>query len=103
VVYWVGSSESDGSDGWYSKLVSTRVQAAVDFFTVPRDVNSLLEQNAALQNEVSRLQTEILALRQQLVETDILYALLDFARDNPSNQYIAASVIGVDPSPFCSM
>jgi rod shape-determining protein MreC len=80
--------------------VSTRVQAAVDFFTVPRDVNSLLEQNAALQNEVSRLQTEILELRQQLVETDILYALLDFARENPTNQYIAASVIGMDPSPF---
>lgn len=82
------------------KWVSIRVQAAVDYFTVPRDVNSLLEQNAALQNEVSRLQTEILELRQQLVETDILYALLDFARDNPANQYIAASVIGVDPSPF---
>jgi rod shape-determining protein MreC len=82
------------------KWVSIRVQAAVDFFTVPRDVNSLLEQNAALQNEVSRLQTEILELRQQLVETDILYALLGFARDNPTNQYIAASVIGTDPSPF---
>lgn len=82
------------------KWVSIRVQAAVDFFTVPRDVNSLIEQNAALQNEVSRLQTEILELRQQLVETDILYALLDFARDNPANQYIAASVIGMDPSPF---
>jgi rod shape-determining protein MreC len=82
------------------KWVSTRVQAAVDYFTVPRDVNSLLDQNAALQNEVSRLQTEILELRQQLVETDILYALLDFARDNPSNQYIAATVIGSDPSPF---
>jgi len=82
------------------KWVSIRVQAAVDFFTVPRDVNSLMEQNAALQNEVSRLQTEILELRQQLVETDILYALLDFARDNPGNQYIAASVIGMDPSPF---
>lgn len=82
------------------KWVSIRVQAAVDYFTVPRDVNSLLEQNAALQNEVSRLQTEILELRQQLVETDILYALLDFARDNPANQYIAASVIGTDPSPF---
>lgn len=80
--------------------VATRVQAAIDFFNVPRDVNSLLEQNAALQNEVSRLQTEILELRQQLVETDILYALLDFARDNPANQYIAASVIGMDPSPF---
>jgi rod shape-determining protein MreC len=82
------------------KWVSTRVQAAVDYFTFPRDVNSLLDQNAALQNEVSRLQTEILELRQQLVETDILYALLDFARDNPSNQYIAATVIGSDPSPF---
>jgi rod shape-determining protein MreC len=82
------------------KWVSIRVQAAVDYFTVPRDVNSLLEQNAALQNEVSRLQTEILELRQQLVETDILYALLGFARDNPTNQYIAASVIGTDPSPF---
>lgn len=82
------------------KWVSIRVQAAVDYFTVPRDVNSLLDQNAALQNEVSRLQTEILELRQQLVETDILYALLDFARDNPANQYIAATVIGADPSPF---
>lgn len=80
--------------------VATRVQAAIDFFTVPRDVNSLIEQNAALQNEVSRLQTEILQLRQQLVETDILYALLDFARENPANQYIASSVIGIDPSPF---
>ena len=85
-----------GVQGW----VATRVQAAIDFFNVPRDVNSLVEQNAALQNEVSRLQTEILELRQQLVETDILYALLDFARDNPANQYIAASVIGMDPSPF---
>jgi len=80
--------------------VSTRVKAVVDFFTVPRDVNSLREQNAALQNEVSRLQSEILTLRQQLVETDILYALLDFARENPENQYIAAAVIGKDPSPF---
>lgn len=80
--------------------VSTRVNAVVDFFTVPRDVNSLREQNAALQNEVSRLQSEILTLRQQLVETDILYALLDFARENPENQYIAAAVIGKDPSPF---
>lgn len=80
--------------------VSTRVNAAVDFFTVPRDMNSLLQQNAALQSEVSRLQSEIMELQQQLVETDILYALLDFARENPNNQYIAAAVIGKDPSPF---
>ena len=80
--------------------VSTRVNAAVDFFTVPRDVNTLRQQNAALQSEVSRLQSEIMELQQQLVETDILYALLDFARENPNNQYIAAAVIGKDPSPF---
>jgi len=80
--------------------VSTRVNAAVDFFTVPRDVTTLLQQNAALQSEVSRLQSEIMELQQQLVETDILYALLDFARENPNNQYIAAAVIGKDPSPF---
>jgi len=85
-----------GAQSW----VSTRVNAAVDFFTVPRDVNTLRQQNAALQSEVSRLQSEIMELQQQLVETDILYALLDFARENPNNQYIAAAVIGKDPSPF---
>lgn len=85
-----------GAQSWFS----TRVNAVVDFFTVPRDVNTLLEQNRALQNEVSRLQSEILELQQQLVETDILYALLDFARENPDNTYIAASIIGKDPSPF---
>jgi rod shape-determining protein MreC len=85
-----------GAQSWFS----IRVNAVVDFFTVPRDVNTLREQNAALQNEVSRLQSEILELQQQLVETDILYALLDFARENPDNTYIAASIIGKDPSPF---
>jgi cell shape-determining protein MreC len=74
--------------------VSSRVKVAIEFFTETRDVTLLREQNAALQNEVSRLQSEILQLQQQLVETDILYALLDFARDNPANTYIAASVIG---------
>ncbi len=85
-----------GTQSWFS----TRVNAIVDFFTVPRDVITLREQNAALQNEVSRLQSEILELQQQLVETDILYALLNFARQRPENTYIAAAVIGKDPSPF---
>ena len=53
-----------------------------------------------MKNEVSQLQSEILQLKQQLAETDVLYALLDFARSKPQNQYIAASVIGKDPSPF---
>lgn len=82
--------------GWFA----SRTQAMVEFFTVPRDVASLREENAALQNQVSQLQSELLAARQQLTETDILYALLDFARAKPENKYVAASVIGRDPSPF---
>lgn len=72
----------------------------VEFFTVPRDVESLRSENAALKNQVSLLQSELLEARQQLTETDILYALLDYARAKPENKYVAASVIGRDPSPF---
>jgi rod shape-determining protein MreC len=80
--------------------VFTRVQAIVDFFTVPRDLASLRSRNAELESEISQLQSQVIQLKQQLVETDVLYALLNFARDNPENQYIAAAVIGRDPSPF---
>jgi rod shape-determining protein MreC len=80
--------------------VSTRVQAIVDFFTVPRDLASLRSRNAELESEISQLQSQVIQLKQKLVETDVLYALLNFARDNPENQYVAAAVIGRDPSPF---
>lgn len=82
------------------KWLSTRVQAVEDFLTVPRDVTILQQENSDLKNEISQLQAEILILKQQVSETDILYALLDFARTKPENKYIAASVIGRDPSPF---
>lgn len=82
------------------KWFSTRFNAMVEFFTVPADVNTIRQENAMLKNEVSQLQSEILELKQQLAETEILYALLDFARSKPENTYIAASVIGKDPSPF---
>jgi len=82
--------------GWFS----SRVQAIVEFFTIPRDVATLREENAALKNQVSQLQSELLSARQQLTETDILYALLDYARAKPENKYVAASVIGRDTSPF---
>lgn len=82
--------------GWFA----SRTQAMVEFFTVPRDVATLRQENASLKDQVSQLQSELLAARQQLTETDILYALLDFARAKPENKYVAASVIGRDPSPF---
>jgi rod shape-determining protein MreC len=82
--------------------VATRYNAIYQFVTVPRDIDTLRTRNAELENEVSQLQSQLLEMQQQLTESDILYALLDFARANPENKYIAASVIGVDPSPFVS-
>jgi rod shape-determining protein MreC len=82
--------------------VSSRYLAIYDFLTVPRDVNTLRQQNTVLEDEVSQLQSQVLELQQQQSETDVLYALLDFARSKPENKYVAASVIGRDPSPFLS-
>jgi len=80
--------------------LSTRFVAVYEFFTVPRDVYSLRQRNTELEDEVSKLQTRVIELQEQLKEADVLYALLDFARARPENQYIACSVIGRDPSPF---
>ncbi len=80
--------------------ISVRYLAVVDFLTVPRDVASLRQRNAELETEISRLQTQVIELQQQMNEAQVVYALLDFARSNPENQYIATSVIGRDPSPF---
>jgi rod shape-determining protein MreC len=80
--------------------ISGRYLAMVDFLTVPRDVASLRQRNAELEADVARLQTQIIDLQQQVTETDILSALVDFARANPAYTYKAAAVIGRDPSPF---
>lgn len=79
---------------------SVRFMAVYEFVTVPRDVASLRERNAELENEVSRLQTQVIELQQKVSEAQVLYALLDFARARPENQYVAATVIGRDTSPF---
>src|SRR5512136_1318530 len=92
---------------WFTRVtvsvqtwVSSRYMAVVDFLTVPRDVASLRERNAELEAEVARLQTQVIDLQQQVTETNILSALVDFARANPEYSYTAATVIGRDPSPF---
>lgn len=82
------------------RWLSDRVINLVDFFTLPRDVTDLLQRNAALENEISGLQAQVIQLEGQLTEARALYALLDFARARPQYQYLASSVIGKDPSPF---
>lgn len=82
------------------RWLSERYMAVYDFFTLPRDVTELLQRNAQLENELSNLQSQVIQLQEQLRETEVLYSLLDFARSRPQDQYIAAAVIGKDPSPF---
>ncbi|MBN1668617.1 MAG: rod shape-determining protein MreC [Anaerolineales bacterium] len=80
--------------------VSSRFQALQDYLNTPRDVTVLMQRNAELESQVAALQTQVISLQQQLAEYQILSSLLDFARVYPEYDYIGASVIGRDPSPF---
>ena len=80
--------------------LADRYSTLVDFVTAPRDVAELTRRNEELEAEVSRLQATVIELQQQNQQIDVLSALVDFARANPSYDYIAADVIGYDPSPF---
>ncbi len=95
VTDWFGRMTVDAQT-W----VSSRYMAFVDFLTVPRDVASLRQQNLELQADVARLQSQVVDLQQRVTETNVLSALVNFARANPEYAYKAATVIGRDPSPF---
>jgi rod shape-determining protein MreC len=80
--------------------LASRFQTLQNFFSAPQDLARLRQRNQELEAQASQLQAEIIDLKQQLAETRILSALVDFARVHPDNRYVAASVIGRDPSPF---
>ncbi|MEW6031146.1 MAG: rod shape-determining protein MreC [Chloroflexota bacterium] len=93
------SSASDwliSIQSWFS----TRYLAVQDFLNAPRDIATLRQRNAELEAEVARLQAQVIELQQKVTDTEILAALVDFSRANPESSYMAASVIGRDPSPF---
>ncbi len=102
----LGGYFSSASNVFTSSLVnlqswfSARFVAVQDFLTAPRDIATLRQRNTELEGEVSELQAQVIQLQQQLGETDILAALVDFSRARPENTYRAAAVIGRDPSPF---
>jgi rod shape-determining protein MreC len=79
---------------------SARYMAVQDFFTSPRDLASLRQRNAELESEVAELQAQVIQLQQEVGETQVLAALVDFVRVRPAEEYVAAAVIGRDPSPF---
>ena len=80
--------------------VSNRYIVARDIFNAPNDIVSLQQRNAQLESEISGLQTQVIQLQQQLADTEVLAALVDFSQSNPESVYKAATVIGRDPSPF---
>lgn len=80
--------------------LSSRVLAIQNIARASQDLAVLRQRNLELEAQVSQLQAEIIQLKQQLAETEILAALVEFARAHPDHRYVAASVIGRDPSPF---
>jgi len=80
--------------------VSSQYEGVENFLSASQDIREIRQQNTELEAENARMQAQIVELQQQLVEFEILSALLEFARANPDYQYIGASVIGRDPSPF---
>ncbi len=80
--------------------LSNRYVAIYQIINSPQDETELRMRNIELENEVDRLQSQIITLQQELNQSQSLGALLGFASDNPQMQPVAAIVIGRDPSPF---
>jgi rod shape-determining protein MreC len=81
---------------WLAK----RYYAIQSLITQPEDLASLRQKNAQLEAENSRLQVQVVELQQQVTEAQLLSTLVDYERRHVENQYIAASVIARDISPF---
>lgn len=84
----------------FQSWLSVRYLSARDFLTAPRDVTQLREQNAVLEAQVTQLQTQLIEMEERLGEAQVCFALLDFGRTNPQYEYVAATVIGREISPF---
>jgi rod shape-determining protein MreC len=80
--------------------IAIRFTTLRNLLAAPSDVTVLRQQNADLQAEVAQLQREVIALREQAAEAEILGALLNYARSNPDSRYLATNVIGRDVSPY---
>lgn len=77
-----------------------RFSALRDILASPRDMATLRGEVNRLEAENALLQQEIISLREQAAEADVLAALLNYARSQPQSRYLATNVIGRDVSPF---
>lgn len=77
-----------------------RFSALRDLLASPRDMATLRGEVNRLEVENALLQQEIISLREQAAEADVLAALLNYIRSQPQSRYLATNVIGRDVSPF---
>ncbi len=84
----------------FQSWLSVRYLSARDFLTAPTDLTELQQRNAVLELQVTQLQTQLIEMEERLADAQICFALLDFGRTNPQYNYVAATVIGREISPF---
>jgi rod shape-determining protein MreC len=82
------------------RWLATRYLAVYQSINSPRDMAELSQRASDLENENARLQSQIIQLQQELVDSQFKDELLGFARSRPEDTYVGATVIGRDPSPF---
>lgn len=82
------------------KWVAQTWRGAEAVFQRNPDAEALRQRNAELEAENARLKAEVAAAVEDQATLRTLSRLLDYARTQPDNKYLAANVIGLDPSPF---
>lgn len=82
------------------RWLGTRYLAIYTMLRSPGDVSALRTENEQLKNENALLRSQLLQLQEEQKDYDVFYSLLNVARQQPSNDYVAAMVIGRDANPF---
>ncbi|MBF8281847.1 MAG: Cell shape-determining protein MreC [Anaerolineales bacterium] len=82
------------------KWVAQTWNGAEALFQRSPDAEALRQRNAELEAENARLKAQAAAAAEDRATLSALSQLLDYARTQPENKYLAANVIGLDPSPF---
>jgi rod shape-determining protein MreC len=84
------------AQSWFA----TRYLTIYSLVRSPGDVTQMRQENEQLKTENALLRSQLIQAQEQQKDFTSLYSLLKVARTRPENQYLAAMVIGRDPSPF---
>jgi len=82
------------------RWLGTRYLAIYTMLRSPGDVTALRTENEQLKNENALLRSQLRPLQEEQKDFEVFYSLLNVARQQPSNDYVAAMVIGRDANPF---